>query len=69
MRRFTSRRCAEDYPIPGYEGMVVPKDAVVEIPIWYLHRDPNVYPDPEVFDPDRSAIFSFYVIEFFPPLD
>lgn len=32
---------------------VVPADSDVDIFIYALHRDPSVFPDPEVFDPDR----------------
>lgn len=36
-----------------YRGMLIPKDSIIIIPTWALHRDENVYPDPETYNPDR----------------
>jgi cytochrome P450 len=36
-----------------YRGFTIPKDAMVVLNAWTIHRDANVYPDPEVFDPTR----------------
>lgn len=44
------RTAAQDINIGKH---VVPADSDVEIFIYALHRDPSVFPDPEVFDPDR----------------
>ncbi|XP_052791149.1 cytochrome P450 3A41-like [Mya arenaria] len=38
-----------------YKDMVIPKGTSVVIPAWSVHHDPNHYPDPETFDPDRFA--------------
>ncbi|OQR78459.1 cytochrome P450 4V2-like [Tropilaelaps mercedesae] len=35
------------------DGKLVPKGMEVTIGIYQLHRDPNVFPDPEKFDPAR----------------
>ncbi|EEC17407.1 cytochrome P450, putative, partial [Ixodes scapularis] len=35
---------------------VLPEGTSVEIFIYGLHRDPEVFPDPEVFDPDRFLL-------------
>ncbi|XP_053201353.1 cytochrome P450 2C9-like [Panonychus citri] len=34
-------------------GMTIPEDAVVLFNFWSVHRDENLYPDPEKFDPKR----------------
>ncbi|XP_027026676.2 cytochrome P450 3A40-like [Tachysurus fulvidraco] len=33
--------------------LTIPKDTVVLIPIYALHRDPEFWPDPETFNPER----------------
>ncbi|KAJ3614310.1 hypothetical protein NHX12_017884 [Muraenolepis orangiensis] len=34
-------------------GLVIPKDAVFMVPLWPLHRDPEFWPNPEEFQPER----------------
>ncbi|XP_029950461.1 cytochrome P450 3A40-like [Salarias fasciatus] len=34
-------------------GLVIPKDMVVMVPTWPLHRDPEIWPEPERFKPER----------------
>ncbi|XP_062865749.1 cytochrome P450 3A30-like [Trichomycterus rosablanca] len=34
-------------------GIKIPKDTVVMVPIYALHRDPEYWPEPEAFDPER----------------
>lgn len=36
-----------------YRGYIIPAGATVISNIWAICRDPNVYPDPETFNPDR----------------
>ncbi|XP_071034289.1 cytochrome P450 3A8 [Parasteatoda tepidariorum] len=46
------RRAAEDYYFP--EAAIHLKEGfLVSIPIFAIHHDPEYYPDPEVFNPDR----------------
>lgn len=47
---FISRYMEEEIQLGKY---LVPKLTTAVVHIFYLHRDPNVYPEPEVFDPDR----------------
>jgi cytochrome P450 family 4 len=36
-----------------FEGQVIPKDTNVGLYIYGLHRNPEYFPEPEKFDPDR----------------
>ncbi|KAG7459980.1 hypothetical protein MATL_G00216350 [Megalops atlanticus] len=36
-------------------GMTIPKGVVAMVPIYTLHRDPVLWPDPEVFKPERFS--------------
>lgn len=47
-----SRRCENEYQIPGSK-VELPAGMRVVIPIYGLHHDPDHYPDPEAFNPDR----------------
>ncbi|HTJ43205.1 MAG TPA: cytochrome P450, partial [Kofleriaceae bacterium] len=37
-------------------GVAIPRGAAVMVNIWGIHRRPDVYPDPERFDPSRMTI-------------
>ncbi|EFN86159.1 Cytochrome P450 4C1 [Harpegnathos saltator] len=47
---FISRLCTTDLKLQSY---IIPKDTTMHLFIYCLHHDPNFWPDPEVFDPDR----------------
>lgn len=47
---FTARVCARDTPIAGY---TVPAGAHVILPTWHVHHNPNIWPEPHKFIPDR----------------
>ncbi|KAK5189962.1 hypothetical protein LTR47_005961 [Exophiala xenobiotica] len=36
-----------------YEGMLIPKDTTLFLPTWAIHHSADIYPDPEIFNPDR----------------
>ncbi|KAK6064903.1 cytochrome P450 2D18 [Seiridium cupressi] len=36
-----------------YEGMLIPKDSTLFVPVWALHHSESVYRDHETFNPDR----------------
>uniref|UniRef100_A0A3B5M1S8 Cytochrome P450 3A n=1 Tax=Xiphophorus couchianus TaxID=32473 RepID=A0A3B5M1S8_9TELE len=36
-------------------GLVIPKDMVILVPTWPLHRDPEIWPEPEKFKPERFS--------------
>ncbi|KAH7963965.1 hypothetical protein HPB51_027795 [Rhipicephalus microplus] len=44
----------EDYML-GETGIKLSKDCIVIIPIYSLHHDPEFFPEPEVFNPDRFS--------------
>lgn len=45
------RHCREDHTLSN--GMVLPKGTGVFVHAWAIHHDPVIFPQPEVFDPDR----------------
>ncbi|CAH1372926.1 unnamed protein product [Tenebrio molitor] len=47
-----NRICTKDYLVPGTD-IVIEKGTKVMVPILGVQRDPEYYPDPEKFDPDR----------------
>ncbi|CAF1060331.1 unnamed protein product, partial [Brachionus calyciflorus] len=46
----TNRIASQDYEL---NGMMIEKGQMVVVPIWALHYDPVIYPNPEIFDPER----------------
>ena len=46
------RQCVREYTLPGTE-LTIPAGTVVTVPVLSLQRDPQYYPDPLKFDPDR----------------
>lgn len=49
---FLNRKTQNDYNIPGTKD-VIEKGTSIIIPILAIQRDPQYYPNPEKFDPDR----------------
>lgn len=57
LRKYTplpllNRKCASDYKVPDTE-MIIRKGTPVIIPIFGLHRDPQIYENPLEFNPER----------------
>ena len=44
------RTCKEDYEV---FGLKIPKGVTVSVPVYAIHHDPEYYPEPEKFIPER----------------
>ncbi|XP_076236988.1 cytochrome P450 6AQ1 [Calliopsis andreniformis] len=51
---FVDRRAMVDYKLPG-TNVVLKKGTGVYIPMVALHNDPQYYPDPDKYDPERFS--------------
>ncbi|KAG0430425.1 hypothetical protein HPB47_022709, partial [Ixodes persulcatus] len=49
---FITRTCGSDY---DYNGLKIPSGITVMVPVHRLHRDINLWNNPEAFDPDRFS--------------
>nr|XP_034178687.1 cytochrome P450 6A1-like [Osmia lignaria]XP_034178688.1 cytochrome P450 6A1-like [Osmia lignaria]XP_034178689.1 cytochrome P450 6A1-like [Osmia lignaria] len=47
-----TRRCNSNYTFNGTK-VSIPTDTEVFVSVHAIHTDPNIYPDPDVFDPER----------------
>ncbi|KAK4873034.1 hypothetical protein RN001_015063 [Aquatica leii] len=49
-----TRQCSKDYIIPN-TNVRIEKECLVFIPTLAIHKDPDIYPNPEEFDPERFS--------------
>uniref|UniRef100_A0A0K8TT67 Putative cytochrome n=1 Tax=Tabanus bromius TaxID=304241 RepID=A0A0K8TT67_TABBR len=51
------RVCVRDYKLTDSEGLevIIEKGQIVQIPIYCFHYDPEYFPNPERFDPERFS--------------
>lgn len=52
---YLERRCVEEYSLEPFAKFVVQKETQVIIPIYAIQRDPNYFPNPTQFDPERFS--------------
>ncbi|KAM7286395.1 putative ece1 protein [Ixodes scapularis] len=48
------RSSPTDYVL-GDTGIKIPKDCPIAVPVYAMHHDPEYFPDPSKFDPDRFS--------------
>lgn len=48
-----TRRCTKTFSMPA--GNRIEKGDRIMIPVWSLHHDPDYFPDPDKFDPERFS--------------
>jgi cytochrome P450 family 6 len=51
---FMLRQCTKEYKIPGTD-LVIPEKSNILLPFYSIHHNPDYYPSPEVFDPERFS--------------
>lgn len=51
---FLNRELIDDYTFENSK-ITIPKGLKIWIPVYGIHHDPNIYPNPEKFDPERFS--------------
>jgi cytochrome P450 family 3 subfamily A len=52
---FVTREAVEDFDLKDAKATIIPKGTVIQAPVWQIHRDPTIYPNPSKFDPERFS--------------
>ena len=52
---FLSRVCTKDYAVPGYPQVTIRAEDEVYVNAAGIHMNPEFYPDPEKFIPERFS--------------
>ncbi|XP_018059038.1 PREDICTED: probable cytochrome P450 6a13 [Atta colombica] len=47
-----TRQASSDYTFRNSQ-LTIPKGQVIHIPVYSIHFDPDIYPKPEIYDPER----------------
>ncbi|XP_046668199.1 probable cytochrome P450 6a14 isoform X2 [Homalodisca vitripennis] len=55
---FLTRVCTDSYQFPDTD-LIIDKGVRIIIPTYAIHHDPDIYPDPYKFDPDRFSEVNF----------
>lgn len=50
-----TRQAVNDYVVPDNPKYAIEKGTVIFIPVIGLHHDAQLYPNPEIFDPERFS--------------
>lgn len=50
----SDRKCTKDYKLPGTE-LIVKKGQGLLVPIYAMQHDPEYFPEPEKFNPERFS--------------
>lgn len=49
---YLMRKSNENYTLDGTD-ITIPKNQIIWIPIYGIQRDPDLFPNPDKFDPER----------------